>query len=62
MHAMIQADIDDKPSTLGEVLVMLVKILISTRNKVTNIVIRPGTISGGIRKLACEIVFNLEII
>jgi len=31
---------------------MFVKMLINTRNRVTNNVIRPGTISGGIRKLA----------
>ena len=36
---------------LGEVRVMLLKMLIKTRNKVTKSVILPGTISGGIRKL-----------
>jgi hypothetical protein len=31
---------------------MLVKMLTRTRKRVTNIVIRPGIISGGIKKLA----------
>ncbi len=52
MHVRTQADMEVSPSTLGELLVMLVKILIRTRNRVTRRVIRPGTISGGIRKLA----------
>ena len=40
------------PSTLGELEVTLLKILINTRNIVTSRVMRPGTISGGIKKPA----------
>ena len=43
-----------KPSTLGELEVTLLKMLIKTRNIVTSSVIRPGTISGGIRGLESE--------
>ena len=38
-------------NTLGMLLVMLLKILTRTRNTVTRIVILPGTLSGGTRKL-----------
>ena len=41
-----------RPSTLGELEVTLLKILISTRNIVTRSVMRPGTISGGIKNPA----------
>ena len=54
MQVMTQAEMEVRPSTLGEFVVMLVKMLINTRNRVTSKVILPGTISGGIRKLACE--------
>ena len=39
------------PSTLGELEVTLLKMLMSTRKMVTRSVILPGTISGGMRKL-----------
>ena len=45
-------DMAVKPSTLGELEVTLLKMLIKTRNIVTSSVIRPGTISGGIRNPA----------
>ena len=45
-------DMAVKPSTLGELEVTLLKMLINTRNIVTSSVIRPGTISGGIRNPA----------
>ena len=54
MQVMTQAEIDVSPSTFGELVVMFVKMLIKTRNRVTSNVIRPGTISGGIKKLAFE--------
>ena len=47
---MTQAEMEVRPSTLGEFEVMLVKMLIKTRNKVTRRVIRPAKISGGIKK------------
>jgi len=52
MQVRTHAEIEVSPSTFGELLVILVKILIKTRNNVTKSVIRPGTISGGMRKLA----------
>ena len=45
-------DMAVKPSTLGELEVTLLKMLIKTRKIVTSSVIRPGTISGGIRNPA----------
>ena len=54
MQAIIHADKAVIVSVLGEVRVILLKMLIKTRNKVTKSVILPGTISGGIRKLDQE--------
>ena len=51
MQVMTQAEMEVRPSTLGELEVMLLKMLINTRKRVTSRVMRPGTISGGIRKL-----------
>ena len=51
MQVITQAEIEVRPSTLGELLVMLLKMLINTRKRVTSRVILPGTISGGMRKL-----------
>jgi hypothetical protein len=51
MQVITQAEMEVNPSTFGELLVMLVKMLIKTRKRVTNKVILPGTISGGIKKL-----------
>ena len=42
------------PSTLGEMLVMVLKMLTSTRKSVTRSAMRPGTTSGGIKKLTQE--------
>ena len=39
------------PSTFGEVAGMLLKILVNTKNRVTNKVILPGTMFGSTRKL-----------
>ena len=52
MQAKIHTDMALKASTFGEFDIIELKMLISTRNNVTNNVIRPGTISGPIRKLA----------
>ena len=51
IQAIIHADNAVIVSVLGEVMVILLKMLIKTRNRVTKSVILPGTISGGIRKL-----------
>ena len=50
IQVITQAEMEVSPSTLGELEVMLVKMLIKTRNKVTKRVIRPAKISGGIKK------------
>ena len=50
----IQAVSALNPSTLGDLVETKLKILISTKNSVTNNVIRPGITSGGIKKLTFE--------
>ena len=52
MHVIIQAVIDESPSTFGDLLVIVLKMLINTRNRVTSNVILPATISTGIKKPA----------
>ena len=52
MQTIIQAEMEESPSTFGELLVMVLKMLIRTRKRVTRIVIRPVTISTGMMKLA----------
>ena len=46
------------PSALGDWVVTVLKILMSTRNKVINMAIRPGTTSGGTRKLTHDTTTN----
>ena len=46
------------PSVLGVMEVTLLKILISTRKRVTKSAILPGTTSGGIRKLTQDVITN----
>ena len=73
---MIQAEIDTflssfsdnllleiavSPSTLGELEVTLLKMLMRTRKMVTRSVIRPGTISGGMRKLTQDTVKIVKV-
>ena len=58
MQAIIQEAIAVIPSTFGETLVMVLKMLVSTRNRVTKRAIRPGTTSGGIRKLTHDTTTN----
>ncbi len=43
-----------RPSALGMLVVIVLKMLTNTRNTVTKSVIRPGTISGGTKKLIQE--------
>ena len=52
MQVTTQADIDERTLTFGELLMIVVKMLIKTKNIVTKRVIRPDIISGGMRKLA----------
>ena len=54
-----QASIAVSPSAFGMLLVMVLKMLTRTRNTVTRSVIRPGTISGGTRKLIQDTMTNM---
>ena len=50
MHASIQAEMAVMPSTLGEALLIELKMLISTRKRVTSKAIRPGKTSSSTSK------------
>ena len=52
IHAINQTDIAVIVSAVGEADEIELNMLINTKSKVTKRVILPGTISGGIRKLA----------
>jgi hypothetical protein len=45
MQANIQAEMAVIPSTFGDALLMVLKMLINTRNRVTNRAIRPAKIT-----------------
>ena len=47
MQTSIQAAMAVIPSTLGEFVVTMLKMLMSTRNRVISMAIRPGTTWGG---------------
>ena len=49
------------PSALGDWVVTVLKILMSKRNKVINMAIRPRTTSGGTRKLTHETTTNRPV-
>ena len=51
---MIHDDIAVIPSTLGDAFVIVLKMLVRTRKRVTSKHILPGTTSGGMIKLAQE--------
>ena len=51
MHANIHASIAMSPSAFGVFVVTVLKMLMRTRKSVTRSAMRPGTTSGGIRKL-----------
>ena len=55
MQERSQADKALNPLTLGDVAQTLLKILMSTRNRVIKRVMRPGITSGGIKKLTYNI-------
>ena len=61
MQTMMKASIAVRPSALGMLLVMLLKMLTRQRKKVTRIVILPGTLSGGTRKLIQETITNMPV-
>ena len=49
MQASIQISMAVRPSALGELELMLLKMLTSTRKRVIRSAMRPGTMSGGMR-------------
>ena len=59
MQTMMKDSIAVRPSAFGILLVMLLKMLTRTRKTVTRIVILPGTLSGGTRKLIHETITNM---
>ena len=58
MHERIQADRALKPSTLGEVAEIVLKVLISTKKRIIKSDMRPGTTSGSIKKLTCIVIMQ----
>ena len=61
IQMMMKASIAVRPSAFGILLVMLLKMLTRHRNTVTRMVIRPGTDSGGTRKLIQETITNIPV-
>ena len=59
MHANIQASIAVRPSALGVLVVTVLKMLTRTRNTVMSKAMRPGILSGGMRKLIQETLTNM---
>ena len=51
IQASIQISIAVSPSAFGELELMLLKMLTRTRKRVMRSAMRPGTMSGGMRKL-----------
>ena len=62
MLTIMNISIAVRPSALGMLLVMLLKILTRTRKTVTRIVMRPGTLSGGTRKLIMMIIMIMILV
>ncbi len=54
IHEIIQAEIEVRPSTLGELSMMVLKMLIKTRKMVTRTPNHPLTASGEIKKLSSQ--------
>lgn len=61
MQMMMKASIAVSPSALGILLVMLLKMLTRQRKTVTRMVMRPGTLSGGTRKLIQDTMTNMPV-
>ena len=61
MQAIIQLEIAVIESVLGDFEVMLMNKFTNTSIKVISNPIRPGTTSGGIRKLICKIDFSITL-
>ena len=58
IQAIIQDDMAVIPSTLGDTFVIVLKMLVSTRKRVTSKAILPGTTSGGMTKLTQDTATN----
>ena len=61
IQMMMKASMAVRPSALGILLVMLLKMLTRHRKTVTRMVIRPGTLSGGTRKLIQDTMTNIPV-
>ena len=61
IQMMMKASMAVRPSALGILLVMLLKMLTRHRKTVTRMVIRPGTLSGGTRKLIHDTMTNIPV-
>ena len=61
MQTIMKASIAVRPSALGMLFVMLLKMLTRQRKTVTRIVILPGTLSGGTKKLIQETITNIPV-
>ena len=59
MQMMTNDSMAVSPSARGMLLVMLLKMLTRTRKTVTRMVMRPGTLSGGTRKLIQDTLTNI---
>ena len=58
LQAIIQDDMAVIPSTFGDTFVIVLKMLVSTRKRVTSNAILPGTTSGGMTKLTQDTATN----
>ena len=58
IQAIIQDDMAVIPSTLGDTFVIVLKMLVSTKKRVTSKAILPGTTSGGMTKLTQDTATN----
>ena len=61
IQTMMKASIAVRPSAFGMLFVMLLKMLTRQRKTVTRIVILPGTLSGGTKKLIQETITNMPV-
>ena len=61
MNAIIHEEIAVIPSVFGEMSIMVLKMFVATRKRVTRRPTRPGIESGGIRKLTQETLTNIPV-
>ena len=61
IQTMLKASMAVRPSALGMLLVILLKMLTRQRKTVTRMVILPGMLSGGTKKLIQETMTNIPV-